>query len=99
MQAVLGNPYIMKYTDDFGNLCTQEVEHPEVLSDFFEMTNTVDHHNQTQQSDLALKKAWIIKDCYFQLASTIIGINILDCWKLADHHKIIKFKTQTEGTR
>ena len=27
-----GNLYIMKYTDDFGNLCTQEVEWPNMLS-------------------------------------------------------------------
>ena len=47
----------MKYTNDFGNLCTQEVEHLEVLSDFFEMSNIVNHHNQSRKLDLALEKA------------------------------------------
>ena len=32
--TTLGNLYIMKHTYDYGNLCTQEVEQPEVLSDF-----------------------------------------------------------------
>ena len=54
-----GNPYIMKYTDDYGNLCTQEVEWPEALLDFFEMLNAIDHHNQSHQSDLGLEKQWV----------------------------------------
>ncbi len=29
-----GSPYIMKYTDGFGNLCQWEVERPEVISTF-----------------------------------------------------------------
>ena len=36
-----GHPYIMKYTDRYGNLCTQEVECPELISDFFECSNTI----------------------------------------------------------
>ena len=60
-----GNPYIMKYTDDYGNLCTREVERLEVLSDFFEMSNAIDRHNQSRQSDLGLEKQWVTQDCYF----------------------------------
>jgi hypothetical protein len=27
-----GTPYIMKYTDDFGNLHSREVKHPSIIS-------------------------------------------------------------------
>jgi hypothetical protein len=30
-----GDPYMMKYTDSYGNLCSREVERPAVISDLF----------------------------------------------------------------
>jgi hypothetical protein len=51
----------MKYTDDFGNLCSREVEGPSVISHFFGDSNTVDLHNQAQQAILALEKKWLTK--------------------------------------
>jgi hypothetical protein len=84
-----GNPYIMKYTDGFGNLCQREVERPEVISKFFSESNTIDSHNQVRQSNLALEKKWLTKDPFFRLTTTLIGICVADTWKLADFHKLI----------
>jgi len=86
-----GNPYDMRYTDGFGNLCTRDVERPDVISTFFENSNVIDSHNQCRQSNLALEKKWLTKDAYFRLTTTHIGINVVDTYKLADFHGIINF--------
>jgi hypothetical protein len=49
-----GTPYEMKYTDDWGNVNIRYVDHPEIISKFFERSNMIDRHNQVQQSELAL---------------------------------------------
>jgi len=81
-----GCPYIMKYTDGYGNLCTWEVKCPEVISDFFECSNTIDWQNQSRQFDLGLDKSWVTKDCFFQLTTMLLGINMIDTWKLAQDY-------------
>jgi hypothetical protein len=86
-----GTPYIMKYTDDFGNLCSRQVDHPSVISHFFGDSNTIDSHNQAWQANLALEKKWLTKDPWFRLTTTLIGINVTDAWKLASFHGIINF--------
>jgi hypothetical protein len=42
----LGELYHMKYTDSFGNVCTHFVDRPQVISNFFASSNTIDTHNQ-----------------------------------------------------
>jgi hypothetical protein len=64
-----GNPYIMKYTDDFGNFCSREVECLAVISHFLGDSNTIDSHNQARQANLALEKKWLTKDPWFQLTT------------------------------
>jgi len=81
----------MRYTDGFGNLCTRDVERPDVISTFFENSNVIDSHNQCRQSNLALEKKWLTKDAYFRLTTTHIGINVVDTFKLPDFHGIINF--------
>jgi hypothetical protein len=51
--------YEMKYTDDHGNVCVCLVEHPDIISNFFEDSNSIDKHNQSRQFDLALEKTWL----------------------------------------
>ncbi len=82
-----GNPYIMKYTDGFGNLCQQEVERSNL--NFFADSNTIDSHNQVRQSNIALEKKWLTKDPFFRLMTSLIGICVTDSWKLVDYHKLI----------
>jgi hypothetical protein len=36
----------MKFNDAFGNVVQRLVERPEILSDFFQKSNTIDKHNQ-----------------------------------------------------
>ncbi len=41
-----GNPYNMKYTDDWGNVHVHEVDRPGIISNFFEHSTMIDKHNQ-----------------------------------------------------
>ena len=38
---------------------------------------------------MGLKKCWVASDPYFLLTSTICGIQVVDCWKLAVYHKLL----------
>jgi hypothetical protein len=91
-----GNPYVMRFTDGFGNLCTRDVERPDVISTFFENSNKIDSHNQCRQSNLALEKKWLTKDAFFRLTTTHLGINIVDTYKIADFHGVINFTKKSE---
>jgi hypothetical protein len=77
------------------NICSREVEHPAVISDFFAESNTIYRRNQSQQYDLAIKKAWVMKDCYFQLTCSMIRMHVTDSWKLAAYHNIINYTTKS----
>jgi hypothetical protein len=50
-----GNPYHMKYTDDWGNVHINDVDRPNIISKFFETSNMIDKHNQACQAELALE--------------------------------------------
>jgi hypothetical protein len=51
-----GDSYKMKYTDNYGNICTQYTDHPEVVSKFFSSSNIIDTHVIHHQNLLQLKK-------------------------------------------
>jgi len=92
-----GEPYEMKYTDNYGNICTRYVDRPEVVSSFFATSNVIDTHNQLRQDLLQLEKKWLTKNPYFRLATTMIGINVTDTFLLACHHKVINTSSDTTG--
>jgi hypothetical protein len=69
-----GKPYEMKFNDAFGNVVQRLVECPEILSDFFQKSNTIDKHNQLRQGHLTLEKHWLTQDPYFHLHTTITGM-------------------------
>jgi hypothetical protein len=92
-----GDPYEMKYTDSYGNICTRYVDRPEVVSNFFASSNVIDTHNQLRQDLLQLEKKWMTKNPFFRLATTLIGINVTDAFLLATHHKVINASNDTTG--
>ena len=86
-----GEAYRMRYTDGFGNVMTRLVERPDVISKFFNDSNTIDSHNQSRQYDLGMEKCWVTTDAYFRLTTTLIGMNVCDTWKIADYLGIINW--------
>ena len=77
-----GEPYSARFPDKFGNVCTRQVARPDIVSHYFRYSNVVDLHNQARQFDLALEKKWVTQNGYFRLYTTILGMNVVDCWKL-----------------
>jgi hypothetical protein len=77
-----GKLYHMKYTDDWGNVHICDVDRPDFISKFFEASNIIDKHNQARQAELALEKHWLTQNPYFCLHTTMIGMNVVDCYKL-----------------
>ena len=51
-----GEPYLAKFSEKYGNVCTREVLWPDIISNYFNKSNVVDLHNQTGQAELALEK-------------------------------------------
>ena len=96
-----GTPYEMKFTDSHGNVHVRLVDRPDVISEFFQHSNGVDKHNQVRQYELALEKKWDTRDPYFRLITTLIGINVVDTWKLSLHHTLfsrLQMKHNAEAT-
>jgi hypothetical protein len=88
-----GKPYQMKYSNDWGNIHINDVDRPDIISKFFESSNMIDkHNNQTHQEELALKKHWLTQNPYFHLHTTLLGINVVDCYKLEEHNNIINHR-------
>ena len=65
-------PFLAKFPDKFGNVCTREVAQPEIISNYFNKSNMMDSHNQAWQAKLALKKMGNTK-CIFLLVRNIVG--------------------------
>jgi hypothetical protein len=90
-----GDPYEMKYTDSYGNICTHFVDWPDVVSKFFASSNVIDTHNQLCQDLLQLEKKWLTKNPFFRLTTTLIGVNVMDTFLLASHHNVINLNDAT----
>ena len=82
----------MKFTDAHENIHVRDVDRPDVVSRFFQESNCVDKHNQVRQFELALEKKRIMDDAYFRLFTTLVGINVVDTWKLASHHRLLSYR-------
>ena len=82
-------PYEMKFVDEYANIHIREVPRPALISYFFQHVNAVDVHNHLRQSSLRLEKKWVTFDPYFRLATTLLGINVVDTYRLARFHNML----------
>ena len=87
-----GEPYEMKFTDNFANIHVRDVDRPDVISRFFKDSNCVDKHNQARQFELGLEKKWLTDNAHFRLTTTMHGIGVTDTWKLAAHHRLLSYR-------
>ena len=81
-----GKPYEMKFADSHGNVHVRLVDRPAVISDFFEVSNTVDKHNHARQYELALEKKWETRDPMFRLTTSVVGVTCIDTLNISKHH-------------
>ena len=85
-----GAPYRMKFPDRHGNIVVRDIPRPSLISRYFEQSNCVDVHNQLRQYALRLEKNWVTSDPYFRLHTTLTGINVVDTFRLCQHHSIFQ---------
>ena len=83
-----GDAYIQRWADEHGNLCYRPINRPAVCSEYFNLSPRVDNHNQARQHELGLEDLWDTRCCWFRLHTTLFGITVTDCWKLAKYHVI-----------
>ena len=81
-----GKPYEANWIDSNGNRCVRFVNRPAVISFYFERSNKIDISNQMRQSELKLEKVWKTNCGYFHLLPTLIGCNVVDCWRSYRRH-------------
>lgn len=81
-----GSPYEAVWMDSNGNRSVRFIERPSVVSCYFERSNGIDVSNQMRQFELKLEKVWKTNCGYFRLLTTLIGCNVVDCWRLYRHH-------------
>jgi hypothetical protein len=55
----LGDPYHMKYSDTYENICTWYVDHPQVISKYFAGSSVIDTHK------------WVTQTPWLRLATTL----------------------------
>jgi len=78
----VGDPYKVHFPDKYGNVCIRHVMHPEIIAQYFKISNCVNLYNQSRQFNLALEKQWITQKPYFRLYTTMIGMSVVDAWTI-----------------
>ena len=84
-----GEPYEMKWADEHGNINVRHVPRPEVISHFFQHSNSVDVHNHLRQYCLKLEKKWVTNNCWMRLFTTLLSINTVDTFRLSKFHNLL----------
>ena len=83
--STLGDPYKAKWPDEFGNVKTRNVDRPEIIGQYFKVSNKIDVHNQIRQNELALEQLWVSQDGWFRIITTFLGMTVTDAYLLAKH--------------
>ena len=58
--------------------------------------NAVDVMNQLRQNELRLESKWVTQDGNFRIATGILGMTVVDVYRLSQHHALMlsgKIKT------
>mmetsp|Transcript_16204 Transcript_16204/g.37447 ORF Transcript_16204/g.37447 Transcript_16204/m.37447 type:complete len:323 (-) Transcript_16204:327-1295(-) len=84
--TIPGEPYIARFGDEYGNLQSRAIMRPDVISRYFKVSDKIDNHNKSRQSDLGLERLWLTKNCWFRLSTTFLGIVAVDTWHSIRHH-------------
>ena len=82
----MGEPYKARFKDTNGISMVIDVPRPACCSQYFNISNIVDVHNQQRQKELRLEKMWVTQDGYFRIVTSVFGMCVVDCWSAYKHH-------------
>lgn len=94
-----GTPYIQRFVDQVGNPASRQVPRPIMLSRYFKYSDCIDSHNNLRQKRLAMEKTWVTQDAWFRLATTIIGICVIDTFRYVQHNRPQRHKYNNMTTK
>ena len=79
-------PYIARFPDQFGNVCSRKVPRPEAVSLYFSHNNVIDVHNHLRQHLLGLERHWKTPNPWLRNAMSIVGITTIDAYQSIRYH-------------
>ena len=59
---------------------------PDIISRYYRHSNCIDMANQLRQDCLGLERQWVTYDGYFRMITGLIGMSVVDVYKLGQHH-------------
>jgi hypothetical protein len=66
--------------DENGHRVERPVLRLAVLSRYFSYANVVDVHDQMRQGILDLEYTWVTQNCWFRIATTLLGMTVTDAY-------------------
>ena len=93
-----GPPYVAKFADTLGNVCTRNVPRPYLISRYYRHSNAIDLHNQSRQHDLALEECWPTTSGFERLSMTLVGMTVTDAWyavRFDENHTAFRKRQKT----
>lgn len=85
------------FEDDYGAVRTIKTPRPEICSFLYSLLPLIDEHNRQRQHFLDVAGTWPTKDPWFRLLGEVVGICVVDFFKLAQFSfpgklmRIVKF--------
>jgi hypothetical protein len=83
--------YTTHFEDEFGNVSIKHIPQPSIKEWFYDFLPLVDEHNKQRQSLLRLEKKWPTKNCWFRLLITLVGMCVVDCYRIYLNHDKQKY--------
>ena len=74
--------YTSYFEDDYGNVSSKELCQPKIAHLLFDYLPLIDEHNKQQQKILGLEMKWPMRNCWFRLLTTLVGMCMVDLHQL-----------------
>jgi hypothetical protein len=74
--------YRSYFEDDYGNIGSKQISHPELAHLLYDYLPLFDEHNKQWQNILGLERKWPKRNYWFCLLTTLMGMCIVDMHRL-----------------
>ncbi len=80
------------FEDEFGTVGVNHIPQPSIKEWFYDFFPLIDEHNKHRQSLLQLEKKWPTKSCWFCLLTTLVGMCVVDMYRVYLNHDKNKYE-------
>ena len=84
--------YTTHFEDEFGTVGVNHIPQPSIKEWFYDFLPLIDEHNKHRQSLLQLEKKWPTKSCWFCLLTTLVGMCVVDMYRVYLNHDKNKYE-------